>query len=89
MKNKFNWNRFYDELDGADPKKFPYYMWAVHELGSIITHVITGILLAFFLLIVIGTTLRVLAHDYPDLTFKTFQSGFCTDAQTQTICQQN
>jgi hypothetical protein len=78
--NKFNWNRFYDELETADPKKFPFWMWFTHEMtgfvGSLVTGAITGFLLFFFIVIMVGATLKI-AHTNPALTQKTIEA-FCS-----------
>ncbi len=77
MKNKFNWNRFYDELDEADPKKFPYWMWMAHEISNMVAALATGFVMAFVFLFAMGVVLGVLAHEYPAWTFLQFKNAIC------------
>lgn len=61
-KNKFNWDRFYDELEEADPAKFPFWTWFTHEMvalaGSIATGLLMGILFTFFILVFAGAMIN-------------------------------
>lgn len=73
----FNWDRFFGELEEGDPRKFPFWMFMYHEFVSIISNIIVGIILSFFILIIIGTTLSTLANYYPDFTFSLFYKSVC------------
>ncbi len=76
--SEFNWNHFYDELETDDPQRFPFWMFMFHEISGWIGSAFTGIIMAIFFVIVIGATLGVLAHSYPDWTFKIFQHAVCS-----------
>jgi len=75
--SKFNWNRFYDELDEADPKKFPYWMWMVHEMGNFIGFIFSGIIMGFLIFIMACVFIKIMAKEYPDKTFTLIQTQIC------------
>jgi len=50
MKTKFNWDRFYDELEGGNPKKFPFWQFLFHELAFSLDRLVAGVFLGFFIL---------------------------------------
>lgn len=60
MKNKFNWNRFYNELESADPKNFPYHLWFVNEIQNLIGNIVSGFLMAIFFVILIISFMGVI-----------------------------
>jgi len=47
--SKFNWKRFYDELEEGDPAKFPYWMFLLHSVGGLVGNIVTGFVMAFLL----------------------------------------
>lgn len=55
---KFNWNRFYDELETADSKKFPFWMWFGVEMFSFLPRLLANFLMslviAFWLVFMVG-----------------------------------
>lgn len=69
MKNKFNWNRFYDELEQGDPGKFPYWMFLLNELGDIVLKIVTGIVAGIVITIIIMSTMFYLLDD---VTFQNY-----------------
>jgi len=75
---KFNWNRFYNELEEGDPQKFPYWIWFVHELGDIFAGLMTGFIQAIVLIVIIGAFIQVFANYYPDWTFAILRHAVCT-----------
>lgn len=48
---KYNWERFYDELEQGDPAKFPYWMFLVRELHTIAYYTAAGFVLGLFLFV--------------------------------------
>jgi hypothetical protein len=77
-KPKFNWNRFYDELETADPKKFPWWMWILHEGTGLFVHVANGIMLAVLgvaiMCIALPTVSRIMSHN--DTIIQNFCSSY-------------
>jgi len=63
---KFNWDRFYDELDEANPKKFPYWMWATREFTNGLESLFIALLQTIFTLIFMLLFGRWLLSD-PDI----------------------
>lgn len=64
--SKFNWNRFYDELEEGDPAKFPYWMFLLNSLGDIFSKIIESFVYAFFGIILMITALAVMADYYEE-----------------------
>jgi hypothetical protein len=48
-KNKFNWSRFYDELEGANPDEFPFHVWVTHEICLFLSSCFSGLCLALLI----------------------------------------
>jgi len=74
---KFNWNRFYDELEQGDPQKFPYWMFFMYSIGDIVEKIISGIFLGFVILIIIISSLGIWTkylEANPDIPI----NAFCT-----------
>jgi hypothetical protein len=46
---KFNWNRFYDELESADPQKFPFWMFMISEISGIVGSLAVAFFTAIFI----------------------------------------
>lgn len=70
---KFNWNRFYDELERGDPKKFPYWMFFFHELTEVIPKIVSGLMLGFLLWIVLACSFGIFAsyfESHPDFIIR-------------------
>lgn len=74
---KFNWNRFYDELEEGDPAKFPYWMFFLNEIGDILYIPIRAFFSVMLLVVWMGLILSVMAHSFPDYTFSVFKSSIC------------
>lgn len=74
---KFDWNRYYFDLETGDPKKFPFWQFMYHEMVSIVSFAIVGIVMSFFIILIIGITIQVLINNYPDFTFSMFRHYVC------------
>ena len=76
---KFNWNRFYDELEEGDPKKFPYWMFFFHQMEFFFEKIVSGIFLGFFILIVIISSVGIWTRyleNHSDFVIKTFCTSY-------------
>ena len=78
---RFNWNRFYDELESADPQKFPFWMWFTREtislVGTLISSAIIGVLMFVWAVIFVGIFTSNIAKYHPDWTLKQFKEAVC------------
>jgi len=77
MKNKFNWNRFYDELETADPKKFPFWMWYTHEMVDFISSIITGIIITGLIGFISFNIWINILKEHPNWTYKNIEKIIC------------
>lgn len=65
--SKFNWNRFYDELEEGDPKKFPFWLFFINEMmnmvGIFLTSFITAIILSIFIITALPTAAKIVSKN--------------------------
>lgn len=77
--SKFNWTRFYDELEEGEPAKFPYWLFFLDEMGQVFTKSVSGFVIGFFMSVVViismGVWTRIL-ESHPNFVIKTFCSAY-------------
>ena len=70
---KFDWSRYYEDLEEGDPAKFPYWQFAVHEFANSLAFIVQGFVIGFVLVITslctIGVTTKYL-ENHPDFVMK-------------------
>lgn len=79
MKNKFNWSRFYDELEEGDPAKFPFWMFLFFSLSDMVVGIFQGVVLGFALVVLMVSSAALIfdySESHPDFVVKNFCSTY-------------
>ena len=58
---KFDWEKFYIELEKGNPAKFPFWIFWVHECTNAVSGIVTGIAMAIIILIIAFTASPLVA----------------------------